>query len=116
MEPESISVELLDGERASDYFVPHDRDRSSNDQYDTIVEGVVDAGDVIAVEVSYTGTLSVGWLQHHEAEVGSRTESTNHVALKLRLAKFLDELGHDCPQWSPEMEYETDLTATTAVL
>lgn len=90
MEPESISVERLDGEQASDYFVPHDPGSRTNDGYENIVEGVVDAGGVIAVELSYTSTLSVGWLNHHEAETGARTESTNHVALKLRLAKFLE--------------------------
>lgn len=109
MKPELITVESLDGHEAADYFVPHDPQRPNNRHFETIVTDLVESGEVIAVEISYTDSLSVGWLNHHKAEIGNGTESTNHISLKLRLAKFLDELGHDCGRWSPTYEYEPEL-------
>jgi hypothetical protein len=102
MSAENISITRLRPERASNAFTSHNRG-SRGETADISV--VLELGDLEGCGVQYETTAQKHWIQIHEQD-SSESESFRHVRLKIVLADFLYELGHDVAR--PLEEWEQD--------
>jgi hypothetical protein len=100
MSAENISITRLSPERASNAFTSHNR----GDRRETVdISAVLESGDLEAYAIQYETTAQKHWIQIHEQD---SSESFRHVRLKVVLADFLYELGHDVAR--PLEEWEQD--------
>ena len=100
MSAENISITRLGPERASNALKSHNRG-SRGETAD--ISAVLESGDLEAYAIQYETTAQKHWIQIHEQD---SSESFRHVRLKIVLADFLYELGHDVAR--PLEEWEQD--------
>lgn len=100
MSAENISTTRLGPERASNAFTSHN---GGNRRETVDISAVLESGDLEAYAIQYETTAQKHWIQIHEQD---SSESFRHVRLKIVLADFLYELGHDVAR--PLEEWEQD--------
>ncbi len=98
MTTENVSFALLSPERASNAFTSHNRG-SKRETID--ISAVLESGDLEAYAIQYETTAQKHGIQIHDQ---SSNESFNHIRLKVVLADFLYELGHDVARPLDEWE------------
>ena len=102
MSAENISITRLGPEPASNALTSHNRGRRGEI---ADISAVLESGDLEAYAIQYETTAQKHWIQIHEQD-SSESESFRHVRLKVVLADFLYELGHDVAR--PLEEWEQD--------
>jgi len=83
-----MEFNTLDPERASDAFTLHPSSRKNNRD----ISDVFHSGEIEAHSIEYCTSFSRDWAQYNNRD---DNQSQEHMNLKLVLADFLHELGHD---------------------
>lgn len=98
MSAENFSFTRLSPERASNAFTSHNRG-SRRETVD--ISAVFESGDLEAYAIQYETTAQKHWVRMHEQR---SNESFEHLRLKVVLADFLYQLGHDVARPLEEWE------------